>query len=356
MLSLKQVHSFSSDPADHFWIPDSGATSNMTSHKEWIVDYIPLKLPIRLGDDSVVYSAGVGKVWFEPMLSGHHAPPVCLSRVLHVPRLKSNLLSITYLSAQQQVKVCFINSKVSFEKNGGLIMEASINAHKVGKLIGRTLPAISIPQQAYTAMLYPHDIHLWRRLGHRRVAAVERAIKHSVVGVQLDKSTTPPAICVPCVAGKQHRDPFPSSEHSASCPMEIIYCDLHGPFNVRTRQHKIYWAVFTDLYSRTRHLALLGTKLSSELLTEYRAFEALGKARFGEKGAVLVFRCDGGGEFLGELKRYLRSQGTQYQQTTWDIPQQNGISERANRDIGEGLMSVEKGVLIPDHIMRSAWF
>jgi hypothetical protein len=150
-------------------------------------------------------------------------------------------------------------------------------------------------------MLYPHDIHLWhRRLGHRRVAAVERAIKHSVVGAQLEKSTAPPAICVPCVAGKQHRDTFPSSEHTATRPMEIIYCDLRGPFNVKTCQHKIYWAVFTDLYSCTHHLALLGTKLSSELLAEYRAFEALGNALFGEKGAVLVLRCDGGGEFLSE--------------------------------------------------------
>jgi hypothetical protein len=204
-------------------------------------------------------------------------------------------------------------------------------------------------------MLYPHDIHLWhRRLGHRRVAAVERAIKHSVIGVQLDKSSTPPAICVPCVAGKQHRDPFPSSEHTATRPMEIIYCDLRGPFNVRTRQHKIYWAVFTDLYSRTRHLALLGTKLSSELLAEYRAFEALGKARFGEKGAVLVFRCDGGGEFLGELKCYLRSQGTQYQQTIRDTPQQNGISERANRDIGEGLVSALVQSGLPDSFWGDA--
>jgi hypothetical protein len=159
-------NSLTSDPAEHFWIPDSGATSNMTSHKEWIVDYIPLRLPIRLGDNSVVYSAGVGKVWFEPMLSGHSAPLVCLSRVLHVPRLKSNLLSITYLSAQQQVKVSFINSTVTIE-NGGLIMEASINACKIGKLLGHTLPAISIPQQAYAATLYPHDIQLWhRRLGH----------------------------------------------------------------------------------------------------------------------------------------------------------------------------------------------
>jgi hypothetical protein len=84
--------------------------------------------------------------------------------------------------------------------------------------------------------------------------------------------------------------------------MEIIYHDLCGPFNVRTCQHKTYWTVFTDLYSHTHHLALLGTKLSSELLTEYQGFEALGKACFGKKGAVLVFRCDGGGEFLDELK------------------------------------------------------
>ena len=94
-------NSMSSDPADHFWIPDSGATSNMTSHKEWIVDYVPLKVPICLGDDSVVYSAGVGKVWFQPMLSGQSAPLVCLSRVPHVPPLKYNLLSITYFSTQQ---------------------------------------------------------------------------------------------------------------------------------------------------------------------------------------------------------------------------------------------------------------
>jgi hypothetical protein len=143
-------------PADQFWIPDSGATSNMTPHKEWIVDYVPLRLPICLGDNSIVYSAGVGKIWFEPLLSGHTAPLVCLSRVLHVPRLKSNLLSITYLSAQQRVKVSFLDSRVTFEKNGGIIMEASINAHRIGKhewlcvqMMGRDLCAACQPHRGH---------------------------------------------------------------------------------------------------------------------------------------------------------------------------------------------------------------
>jgi hypothetical protein len=126
--------------------------------------------------------------------------------------------SLHHLSAQQRVKVSFLDSRVTFEKNGGIIMEASINTHKIGKLLGCT------------------PCHQHSTTGIRRAAAVERAIKHSF---QLDKSTIPPAICVPCVPGK-HRDPFPSSEHTATRPMKIIYCDLCGPFNVRTCQHKIY--------------------------------------------------------------------------------------------------------------------
>jgi len=119
-------NSFSDSPADNYWIADSGAMSNMTSHKEWIVDYVPLCVPIHLGDHSVVYSAGVGNVWIEPMLSGHPAPLVSLSRVLHVPHLKSNLLSITYLSVQQKVKVSFIENQVVFEKHGGIIFNGTI--------------------------------------------------------------------------------------------------------------------------------------------------------------------------------------------------------------------------------------
>ena len=237
-----------------------------------------------------------------------------------------------------------------------MIFDATISPERVPVLNVRTLPAIRVPQKALAATFYPHDLQLWHcRFGHCNIPAVDCAIKQSVVGAQLDNPKSPnPSICVPCVAGKQHRDPFPLSEHHATRPMEIIYCDLHGPFPVRTRNHKIYWAVFTCLYSRVRHLALLSTKLSSELLSEYKAFEARGKALFGEKGKVLTFRCDGGGEFLGELKWYLISQGTQYQQTTRDTPQQNGISERANRDIGEGMVPALVQSGLPDSFWGDA--
>jgi len=71
-----------STPSDRFWVTDSGATSSMTPHLEWIHDLRPWHVPIRLGDNSIIYSEGIGKVWFEPVLAGHPAPLICLSHVL----------------------------------------------------------------------------------------------------------------------------------------------------------------------------------------------------------------------------------------------------------------------------------
>jgi len=65
------------------------------------------------------------------------------------------------------------------------------------------------------------------------------------------------------------------------------------------------------------------------------------------------FRCDGGGEFLGDLLLALPGNSVP---TDWDTPQQNGISECANRDVGEGLVSslVQSG--LPDSFWGDAAF
>lgn len=341
-------HTSVSPISDQFWIPDSGATSCMTGNKSWICNMKPYHVPIRLGDDSVIYSEGVGCVWFEPMLDSSYASPVCFSRVLYVPNLKSNLLSTTFLTTQRGFKIIQEGSLMQFFKSSTLLFTATIS-NCVGRLNGRTLPSISIPELSLTATIYPHDLTLWhKRFGHRSPKSVEHAIKHSVTGASLELSTEPPSHCVACIAGKQHRDPFPSSLHTASRPMEIISCDLRGPFHVQTHSGKLYWAVFTDSYTRYRKLALLSSKKSTELLMHYKEFEAQGKARFGQDNSVLIFRCDGGGEFIGMLKDYLLSVGTEYQQTTRATPQQNGISERANRDIGEGIVSALVQSGLPD--------
>ncbi|EKM73426.1 hypothetical protein AGABI1DRAFT_134795 [Agaricus bisporus var. burnettii JB137-S8] len=84
--------------ADFHWLADTGATSHMTPHRHWFRSYTSHKIPIRLADNSIVYSSGVGSVVFEPVVNGKVVRAVELTRVLHVPALRSNLLSCLYLA------------------------------------------------------------------------------------------------------------------------------------------------------------------------------------------------------------------------------------------------------------------
>ncbi|EGO28208.1 hypothetical protein SERLADRAFT_346449, partial [Serpula lacrymans var. lacrymans S7.9] len=71
--SLRSIHP--SDPhcplqldADIDWNADTGATSHMTPHRHWVHHYTPYHVPIKLADHTVVYSAGVGTVVFNPVM------------------------------------------------------------------------------------------------------------------------------------------------------------------------------------------------------------------------------------------------------------------------------------------------
>jgi hypothetical protein len=51
-----------SSSADAHWIADTGATSHMTPHRSWFTSYRPHVVPIRVANNAIVYSAGVGNV------------------------------------------------------------------------------------------------------------------------------------------------------------------------------------------------------------------------------------------------------------------------------------------------------
>jgi len=84
--------------ADFDWIADTGATSHMTPHRHFMRNYTPCSIPVRLADHSVIFAVGMGTVVFDPVLDGKLARSVEFTRVLHVPELRSNLISCLYLT------------------------------------------------------------------------------------------------------------------------------------------------------------------------------------------------------------------------------------------------------------------
>ncbi len=52
------------------WNADTGATSHMTPHRNWIQNYTPYRVPIKLADHRIIYSEGMGSVLFRPIING----------------------------------------------------------------------------------------------------------------------------------------------------------------------------------------------------------------------------------------------------------------------------------------------
>jgi hypothetical protein len=83
------------------WTADTDATSHMTLHRHWFSIYQPQRIPIRVANGHTIYSTGVGSVRFQPVVNGLKKRLLEFERVLHVPDLESNLLSVLYLTKQK---------------------------------------------------------------------------------------------------------------------------------------------------------------------------------------------------------------------------------------------------------------
>lgn len=138
--SVFSLDEFSSNYADIVqWNTDTGATSHMTPHKSWIRNYTPYRVPIRLADNTVVYSEGVGSVVFSPIINGQEARDVEFARVLHVPALRNNLLSVLYLTKHKGFDVHIHKDTMEFILNSTVLFTASVTKNSVGYLNGHTV-------------------------------------------------------------------------------------------------------------------------------------------------------------------------------------------------------------------------
>ena len=145
--------------ADVDWNADMGATSHMTPHRHWLHNYTPKRVPIKLVDNTVIYSAGVRSVVFHPNLEGKRGRAVGFSNVLHVPHLRNNLLAVLYLTCRSSFIVNINATHMSFACSAGPpLFVAPINDHNAVFLDGVTEP---ITEFANPATTLPLDLSFW---------------------------------------------------------------------------------------------------------------------------------------------------------------------------------------------------
>ena len=92
------------------WIIDSGATDHMTGSSKLFCSYNPCagNKKIKIADGSLSAIAGIGSIVISPSLTLH--------KVLHVPNLSCNLLSISKLTSDLKCQVYFFPSYCEFQE------------------------------------------------------------------------------------------------------------------------------------------------------------------------------------------------------------------------------------------------
>jgi hypothetical protein len=303
----------------------------MTPHRHWVHDYTPHQVPIHLADDSVVWSAGMGVVHFIP--EGKCSKCIEFKRVLHVPDLHCNLLSILYLTHHCGFVVSIDSGKMNFFQNDRSKFVAPLTQNNSAVLHGIMVPTAELANIVSTLPLDYSLCH--HHFAHRNLADVKRMIGETMVtGVQLKSNSDPDPICEPCLAGKMHANPFPSSTHRESVPLALVHTDVHGPLHVCTHSGYCYWATFIDDAGSFWVVSLMHHK--SELFKVFQQFQAYAERYLGVQ--LKMVHSDQGGKYTpGEFLEYCRDLGIQQQFAVCAHPQQNGIAERANRDIHEGI-------------------
>ncbi|KIJ30502.1 hypothetical protein M422DRAFT_187052, partial [Sphaerobolus stellatus SS14] len=116
----------------------------------------PYMVPVRLANGVTIKSAGVGTVIFKPKGTKVHSTE--FSRVLHVPQLQSNLLSVLYLTQKKDFAVTIVKDKLYFARDGLNLFTASVSGNNSVILDGVTVPKSEFAGIVSTC---PVDLTLW---------------------------------------------------------------------------------------------------------------------------------------------------------------------------------------------------
>ena len=96
----------------------------------------------------------------------------------------------------------------------------------------------------------------------------------------IDSKTAPDPIFEPCLAGKMHANPFPTSSWRASRPLELVHSDVHDVGHISMSGFR-YWITFIDDYSRFRFVIPL--KAKSQAFEAFKTFKAFAENQSEQK-------------------------------------------------------------------------
>ena len=179
----------------------------------------------------------------------------------------------------------------------------------------------------------------WHKaLGHLNVSDLRVVLKEFNIATD-DKEFE----CKYCLLAKMTRQPHPPRQIESTRPLELIHTDLSGIIRTFSTGGFRYYLTFIDDFSRYATVYLLKSK--EEVYMKFDHFKRFVENKFERK--IKRLRSDNGTEYINEnFEKLVSDSGIDHERTQINTAQQNGVAERFNRTIGNGVRSalIESGL------------
>lgn len=333
------------DERETRWCLDSGCTSHLCNDGGRFTQSSDIKhATLNLANHTSAEVKGRGTVRIETT-NGETVKGIQLKDTLHVPDLRSNLMSVA--------KIVDAEYTVTFDKN-----RAEIRKKKdrdillIADRIGDLYYVRESPEQlacVSSTNIKKSQLQIWHeRLGHLNESdLLEMHKREAVLGMKIRKGEKLPP-CEVCSSGKLTALSFPKSSQKNTDILDIIHTDVCGPMRTESRGKAKYFITFTDDCSRWTAVYFLQNK--SDVLRIFKEFKKYVEKQTGRK--LKCLRSDNGKEFCNRaFDDYLKEEGIGRRLTTPHTPQQNGVTERKNRT----LVEMARCMLTQSGLPRSFW-
>nr|GEU55656.1 hypothetical protein [Tanacetum cinerariifolium] len=258
--------------------------------------------------------------------------------VYFVKELKYNLFSVSLICDNKNSILftdseCIVLGKDFKLKDDTNVLPRTLRQHNIYSIdLNNIVPHKNLTCLVAKALI--DESTLWhRRLGHLNFKTMNKLVRNNLVRGFPSKCFENDHTCVSFLKGKQHKASCKTKlVNSVSKPFHTLHIDLFRPTFVSSLNHKWYFLVVTDDFSRFTWTFFLRTmdETSSILRNFITEIENLKDLK------VKIIRCDNEGEFKNkEMNEFCTKKGIRREFNNARTPQQNGDAERRNRTLIE---------------------
>lgn len=267
------------------WVVDSGATKHICGNRDAFTSYTSVgegEEQIYLGDSRTAPVHGKGKVLLK-LTSGK---TLALRDVLHVPTIRTNLISVDLLG-KAGMKVSFESGKIIITKDNTFVGKGYSDQ---GLFV---LNIAEIMNENTSSSAYMIDsFDMWHaRLGHVNFSYIQKMRNLGLINSSnklCDKK------CEICVETKLAKKPCPSVVERETELLGLIHTDLGDLKQTMTRGGKRYYITFIDDFSRYTKVYLVRNK--DEAFNMFLSYKAEVENQLNRK--IKRVRSDRGGEYV----------------------------------------------------------